>query len=207
MYSTYFKPFPQFETERLILRKVKKSDASDLYEYCKSPVSAKFADWYPHDDIGVTKQYISWLLAGVKKGQYMRWCIELKETGKVIGTCSFTAMDSNFKIAEIGYGILKEYWGRGFAAEAVSEIMEYGFCNIGLCRIYARIMKENTASVHLAQRLGMECEGFMRKAVWCKEKAHDIYYYAITDDEYKRKLEKEQKNGENSEFPSEPQHA
>jgi len=191
VYATYFKPFPRFETDRLILRKVRRSDALDLYEYCRSPISAKFAEWEPHENLSVTKQYISWLLNSAKRGEYMTWAIELKESGKVIGTCSFTSVDKEFKIAEIGYGILNEYWGNGYASEAVKAILEYGFCNIGFCRIFARIMKENTASVHLALSVGMECEGFMRKAVWCKGKAHDVYFYAITDDDYSRQLGEE----------------
>ncbi len=202
MYLKYFKPFPYIETERLILRKVKKSDAADLYEYCRSSISAKFADWAPHENLGVTKQYISWLLSSVRRGEYMTWVIEIKETGKVIGTCSFTSMDKSFRVAEIGYGIISSYWGKGFATEAVSAIMEYGFCTIGLCRIFARIMKENVRSIHLASRVGMECEGFMKKAVWCKEAPHDLYYYAITDDMYENIIQEaeEEVNGEDREL-------
>ncbi len=198
MYLKYFRPFPELSTERLILRKVQRIDAADLYEYCRSPISAKFADWNVHESLSVTKQYISWLLASVRKGEYMTWVIELKETGEVIGTCSFTNMDKDFRVAEIGYGIKSTAWGKGYASEAVEAVMNYGFCVIGLVRIFARIMKENSRSIHLASRVGMECEGFMKKAVWCKGAPHDLYYYAITDDMYEKRLrEREEANGEN----------
>ena len=192
MYTIYFKPFPTIETERLILRKVKKTDVSDLYEYCKSPISAKYADWEPHEDISVTKQYVAWLLNSEKHSKYFTWCIEEKESGKVIGTCSFTSMDKDFKIAEIGYGILNNYWGNGYATEAVGAIMDYGFCTVGLVRIFARIIKGNIASVKVAKKLNMECEGFLRKGAWCKGKGKDIYIYAITDDKYKKYLPEEE---------------
>ena len=191
MYTTYFKPFPTIETDRLILRKVKKNDAADLYEYCKSPISAKYADWEIHEDISVTKQYINWLLSSEKHGQYFTWCIEEKVSGKVIGTCSFTSIDREYKVAEIGYGILKNYWGNGYASEAVAAMMDYGFCRIGLCRIFARIMKGNINSVKLAKRLNMECEGYLRKGVWCNGSAKDLYLYAITDEDYLKNLPQE----------------
>ena len=195
MYAKYFRPFPSLETDRLILRKVKKSDVGDIYEYCRSPISAKFADWQPHESISVTKQYISWLLSSARKGEYMTWVIELKATGEVIGTCSFTNMDKDFRVAEIGYGIKNAFWGKGYASEAVRAVFDYGFCNIGLVRIFARIMKNNVRSVHLARSVGMECEGLMKKAVWCKGAPHDLYYYAITDDDYRIIIEEGKNNG------------
>ena len=39
--------------------------------------------------------------------------IEQKSTGNVIGTCSYVSFDDSYKVAEIGYSILRELWGRG----------------------------------------------------------------------------------------------
>ena len=186
MYSNFFNPFPIIETDRLILRKIKKSDAKDLYEYCSSPVSAKQSLWQPHEDIGVTRQYISWLLRSYKRGEYFTWGIELKETGKLIGTCSFTSVDKGYKIAEIGYGIMNSYWGNGYANEAVKAILDFGFCTVGFICINAKIMKENVPSVRLASAVGMECDGLLRNGVYCKGEAHDVYVFSMLDTDYKR---------------------
>ena len=104
-------------------------------------------------------------------------------------------MDKDFRVAEIGYGIKNAFWGKGYASEAVRAVFDYGFCNIGLVRIFARIMKNNVRSVHLARSVGMECEGLMKKAVWCKGAPHDLYYYAITDDDYRIIIEEGKNNG------------
>lgn len=189
MYSTYFKPFPVLETPRLILRKVKKKDTRDLFEYCNDPVSSRYSDWQPHEDVTVTKQFIKGLLSAVGHGEYFMWCIELKENGKVIGSVSLTDIDRHYKIAELGYGIQKAYWGNGYATEAAEALLEYLFCTVGVQRVFVRIVTENLSSVRLAVRLNMECDGLLRKGVCIDGNSHDVYVYAITDEDYKRLCE------------------
>ena len=191
MYSQFFKPFPIIETERLVLRKIKKSDVKDLYEYCSSEVSAKYSLWEPHENIGVTRQYISWLLRSEKRGEYFTWGIELKENSKLIGTVSLPSIDKYYKVAEIGYGIIDSYWGNGYASEAIKAIMEYGFCTVGFICINAKIMKENSASVRVASAVGMQCDGLLRNGVYCKDKAHDVYVFSMLDTDYQNLIEKE----------------
>ena len=192
MYTQFFKPFPTIETDRLILRKIKKSDAKDLYEYCSSEVSARYSLWEPHEDLGVTRQYISWLLRSEKRGEYFTWGIELKSSGKLIGTVSLPSIDKDYKVAEIGYGIIDSYWGNGYASEAIKAIMEYGFCTVGFICINAKIMKENSASVRVASAVGMQCDGLLRNGVYCKGKSHDVYVFSMLDTDYKEVLEKQE---------------
>jgi len=204
LYSTYFKPFPVLETERLILRKVQKKDCRDLFEYCSDPVSSRYSDWLPHEDRSVTKQFIKGLLSSVSEGEYFLWCIELKESGKVIGSISITEMDRHFKVAELGYGIQKAYWGKGYATEAAETVLEYLFCRVGVQRVFARISTANLASVRLALRLNMECDGLLRKGCYIQGKSHDVYIYAITDEDYKKSAEHEDDFGDTDSASAEP---
>lgn len=198
MYFKYFKPFPVLETERLVLRKLKKSDYSDLYEYCSDPISCRFSDWEIHSDENVTKQFIKGQLSLERRGEYFIWCIELKESSKVIGTVSITDIDRHFKVAELGYGIQKKYWGNGYATEAVEALVDYMFCTVGVQRLCARIVTSNLTSVRLATRLNMECDGLLRKGVYLKDKAHDVYVYSITDTDYVRILKSKEQASEES---------
>ncbi len=198
MYSTYFKPFPQIETNRLILRKIKKSDCRDLYEYCSDPISSRYSDWTPHEDITVTKQFIKSLLKSEHHGEYFMWCIQLKETGKMIGSVSITDIDRNFKVAELGYGVQKAYSGKGYATEAAEAVMEYLFCTVGVQRVFARIVTSNLPSVRLASRLNMECDGLLRKGIYLNDKSYDVYVYAITDDDYNKRIIEEKQEADNS---------
>ena len=184
MYSRYFKPFPTLETERLILRKLNKHDAEDLYEYCKSYKSARFSKWQPHESVAVTKSFINYSLNQAKRGEYFTWGIELKSTGKLIGTCSYNNVDNEYKIAEIGYGLTEAYHGNGYAKEAVEKILEYGFCTVGFIRMYAQVVKENISSINLLETIGFECEGLLKNGVYLKGTPADVFIFGITDSAY-----------------------
>ena len=54
MYNEYFVPYPVIETERLLIRMVRKSDAEDLYELCRRPETSRFSLWSPHENLKET---------------------------------------------------------------------------------------------------------------------------------------------------------
>lgn len=188
MYKEYFNPFPVLKTKRLVLRQLKKSDANDLFLYCHSPSSSMYGTWKNHETVSDTRKYISWLLKSRHRGEYFTFAIEVKDSKKVIGTCSLNDVDAFFKVAEMGYGITKEYWGKGYASEAVRAVMEYCFCTVGFQKLTARIMRENTRSLNLARAVGMNKEGFVKKGVYAFDGAKDVYIFGITDCEYSQIL-------------------
>lgn len=188
---------PIIKTERLILRGIQKQDAGDIFKYCADPASSKYAVWYPHESILETKTYIAWQAREIRRGGFMLWAIEMKNGGQVIGTCSLTRDKDNAKIAELGYGIRKEFQKNGYASEAVSAALNYAFCECGATRIFARVMAENEPSARLAKRVGMTLEGKLKKGIFCKGKSYDILLFAETDDEFfkKEKQQAEEEQG------------
>lgn len=183
-YKDCFVPFPTIKTQRLTLRKVERRDIKDLYEFCRYPESCEYSQWLPHKSIADTKSFVSWLLLSYKKHTGTVWAIVENVSGKVIGTCNFVSIDESYRIAEIGYCLSKDYWGKGIATEAVSALVSFGFTKIGLNRIQARIMVENARSIRVVQKLRMEYEGTLKKAVYFNSISHDIMIWAITDDKY-----------------------
>lgn len=183
-YKDYFVPFPTIKTPRLTLRKVERSDIKDLFEFCRYSESCEYSEWNPHKSIADTKSFVSWLLLSYKKHTCTVWAIVENTSKKVIGTCNFTSIDDSYKIAEIGYCLSKDYWGKGVATEAVSALISFGFRRIGLKRIQARIMVENTRSVRVVQKLGMEYEVTLKKAIYFNSKSQDIMVWAIIDNRY-----------------------
>ncbi len=184
MYSRYFEPFPTLTTKRLRLRKMCMADVPALYSLCKLPESARFVEWSAHQSISETRNYVRWVISGYQKQYSTTWVIEKMSEKKIIGTCSFLNIDQHFKIAEVGYCLLPEEWGNGYASEAVWALLWYGFREIGFARIQARVMAENTRSAAVLDRLGFEKEGCLKNGVYCKNKAIDIFIYGITDGMY-----------------------
>ncbi len=182
MYGEYFVPFPVIETERLIIRMVRRQDAKDLYELCRRPETSRFSLWHPHASLAETKDFISYQLSLYRKRQCMFFVVEEKETGRVMGTCSYVSMDSNYKIAEIGYSVLSDLWNKGYATEIAEALCGYAFDRIGVQRVFARILPQNTASRSVLLKVGFSYEGTEKKGFYFDGRVDDVEVYGITDD-------------------------
>lgn len=180
-----FSRMPVLETERLTLRAMQVSDAEDMYDYAKRPDVTRYLLWRPHTDIAYTRQYLTFLSRRYRIGMHYEWAIVLKESGHMIGTCGFANIDCPNNTAEIGYVLHPDHHGKGIVAEAALRVMRFGFSVLGLHRIEARFMKENTPSEQVMKKLGMHFEGIRREAMLVKGLYRDIGIYAILANEFR----------------------
>ena len=177
-----FKTIPVMETERLRLRKILPSDYKDMYEYSCSDRVTRYLAWNKHPCLEYTKQYIEYLQGRYKIGDFFDWAIELKDIGKMIGTCGFTRFDFTNNSAEIGYVLNECYWGNQYCKEAVSKIIEFGFSELHLKRIEAHYIKENIQSSRVMEKCGMAFEGVLRSYAYIKDKYRDVGVYSIINE-------------------------
>lgn len=178
-----FSKMPIIETERLILRPMRTSDAFDMYEYASREDVTKYLLWSPHTSVGYTRDYLAYIESRYAACDFYDWAVTLKESGKMIGTVGFTKIDAPNKCAEIGYVLNPEYHRRGFGYEASKRIVEFGFSELSLHRIEARFMQGNTASLCLMQKLGMTFEGYHRDSLFVKGEYRTIGICAIFENE------------------------
>ena len=73
-------------TERLILRAPSFLDVNDVFDFCSDPASSKYADWYPHNNKGETREYIAWLKRRSGEKNYT-WVIECREDVSLDAIC------------------------------------------------------------------------------------------------------------------------
>ena len=81
-------------------------------------------------------------------------------------------------IGEVGYFVAREYWGKGIAPEAVALIEAIGFDRLGLERIELVTLKNNRASIRVAQKCGYRKEGIQRHKQLHKGRFYDCYLFA-----------------------------
>ena len=184
MVADYFSENLRFETERLIIRKVRTSDASDMYEYSCREETCRHLLWDKHPFYSYTLELTKHLQREYAQGRYFDLAIELKEKRKMIGTVGFTQVDEKNFCCEIGYVISPDYWGMGIAAEAVSVLLNFAFCELKMKRAEAKYMVENTASRRVMEKCGMTFEGVQRSKLFVKEKFRDIGICSILSSEY-----------------------
>jgi ribosomal-protein-alanine N-acetyltransferase len=91
---------------------------------------------------------------------YGLWATIYKPTGEFIGRCGLYHWDfEEGPEVEVGYMIAKAYWNRGLATEAARACRDYGFQHLDVPRIISLIRPENTASVRVALKNGMQVAG------------------------------------------------
>ena len=107
----------------------------------------------------VADQVLEKLIDIAKKDGYGWAAICLKSTGQPIGFAGLSKVnfEAGFTPAtEIGWRIMSDHWRKGYALEAASALIRHGFDDLGLAEIVAFAVKDNTPSIALMQRLGMQ---------------------------------------------------
>ncbi len=173
---------PTLRTERLCLRRLWRTDLEDVFAYSSDPEVPKYLLWSPHRNLTDTKHYLAEVDRKYKRGEFYDWGIEYG--GHIIGTVGFSRLSVRDSTGELGYVIHSKHWRQGIATEAVKRVIKYGFETLGLNRIEARFLPENTGSRRVAESCGLTVEGTLREAICIKGRYADISIAAITADEY-----------------------
>lgn len=150
-------------------------DAKDMFLYASNREVTKYVTWKTHNSLSDTTDFIKTFIPEYA----VPWGIELKESGRFIGTVHFVWWHTEHKSAEIGYVLSKDYWGRGLITEVARAVISYGFENMDLVRIQARCFLENKGSEIVMKKLGMSFEGINRKVMYVKGEHKDLKIYSI----------------------------
>ncbi|MBD0325723.1 MAG: GNAT family N-acetyltransferase [Pyrinomonadaceae bacterium] len=177
-----------FETQRLRLRRFKDDDYARFLSYRNDPEIARYQSWESCSALEAARfiEQQKSLPLGVT-GQWFQFAIELKETCELIGDCAFRVSEADTQQAEIGVTIARSFQKRGYGAEAVARLLDYGFVESSLHRIFAITDCENLSSVALLERLGMRREAHFIQNIWFKGKWGDEFLYAMLRDEWTMK--------------------
>ena len=177
--------FPDLETERLFLRQLIECDTEDWHKNLSDFDVAGLIGMNPLEKIEDTKDIIASFTKRYEKDSGMAWAIILKETGAFIGTVSIESIDRHNFSGEIGYDLLKEYWGQGYMTESLRPVIEYAFTNYELNRIEAHTAAINKASRSLLERLGFSLDGISRESSFFRGEFRDGCLYSLLRREWK----------------------
>jgi ribosomal-protein-alanine N-acetyltransferase len=121
----------------------------------------------------------------LKAGGGIVWAVELVARETVVGLVGFHEWDRYHHRAEAGYGLARAYWGQRIASEALRAMLQFGFDDMDLNRVFARTIADNHESVRLLERLGFRREGTQRSHSFEDDgKFHDSAIYGLLADEF-----------------------
>ena len=146
------------ETLRCRLRQMNEDDADFAFELNNDPEVIQYTGDGPFSSPDEARDFLKEYRSVYIRNGYGRWGVEDKATGQLIGWCGLKFHPEE-NVTDIGYRFLRSAWGKGFATETASAVMQYGFNDLGLNRIIAHARKENTASLRVLEKLGMKIIG------------------------------------------------
>lgn len=173
------------ETERLILRPWRESDAAALFKYAGDPDVGPIAGWPPHRSVEDSLEVIRTVFAAPEV-----YAVVLKDTGEPVGSCGIMFSDGLHSAdmqrgeAEIGYWIGKPYWGRGFIPEAVRVLLSRSFNDLALDAVWCGYYDGNAKSKRVCEKCGFRYHHTNSDIISPLSDRRTEHFYIMTKDEY-----------------------
>lgn len=143
------------ETERLVLRDWRDSDYAPWAAMNADPeVRQYLGPLLTPDEAAASIRYFQ---ESLHRNGFGFWAVEVRGTGKFIGFTGLDEVDEGmpFTGIEAGWRLARTDWGHGYASEAASAVLRYGFGELGLAEILAVTTATNTRSQAVMRRIGM----------------------------------------------------
>ncbi len=168
MLTINFTPFPNLETERLLLRRANLDDVNEIFVMRSNPQTMQYI---PRPIAKTTQDAIdniAMMDVKIESNEGINWAITLKGSPKLIGVIGHFRIKPEHYRAEIGYILLPEYSGKGIVSEAIKAVVHYGFDILKLHSIEAIIDPKNVASEKVLQK-----NGFVKEAHFLENEYYD----------------------------------
>lgn len=141
------------ETTRLILREMTPEDAQGAYDLNSDPEVIQYTGDKSFETVEEARIFLT-NYDHYRKYGFGRWAVIRKEDNAFLGWCGLKYTPEKDEY-DIGFRFFKKYWNKGYATEAATACLEKGFNEFNMQVIVGRAMKDNTASIHVLQKIGL----------------------------------------------------
>jgi [ribosomal protein S5]-alanine N-acetyltransferase len=141
------------ETDRLTLRPLVSTDVEAVASYSMKPEFIRFLP-LPPQTMESAAQFVEQAVANGQpdpKGDWL-FAIQIREEPRLLGTIRIGVRSAEHRQGDLGYAVHPDHWGKGFATEALRRILEFGFENLSLERIWATADVRNVASWRVMEK-------------------------------------------------------
>lgn len=168
-------------TRRLQISPVTRNDLVDIHELHSLPEIDRYNTLGIPEDISETRQILTDWIAKQKTENCKQFTfkIELAQPHAFLGLIGLKLKTEKFKSGEIWYKLHSNFWNKGYATEALSALIKFGFNDLRLHRIEAGCAVENTSSIRVLEKVGMTREGRKRQVLPLISGWSDNFEYAI----------------------------
>ena len=179
MLCPHFSPFPELQTERLLLRRMTTNDAEEILFLRSSDDVMKYIDRERTMSVEDAKIFLEKIDASIDSNNGIMWGITLKEKPvSLIGNIGYWRLVKEHYRAEVGYMLHPSFWKKSIMKEALLKIIDFGFDEMNLHSIEANINPGNAASAMLLESAGFIKEAYFKEDFFFNGAFHDTIIYS-----------------------------
>lgn len=178
--STFlFLPFPNLESERLVLRQITPNDVNEIFALRSNPETMKYIPRPLVTTIDQAMEHIKMIQDKIVSSEGLNWAITEKGNPKMIGIIGHYRIRWEHFRSEIGYMLLPEYQGKGIITEAIQLMIRFGFDDMKMHSLEAIIDPANLASAKVLEKNGFIKEAHLKENEFYEGKFLDTVIYSI----------------------------
>ena len=172
----------KLETERLILRELEDTDFERMFLLDSDPEVMKYLG-DPVITQEESKEVIKMIQKQYEENGVGRLAVVEKESGLLIGWCGLKLLkqpiNGYVNTLDLGYRLIPEFWGKGYAQEAARAALDYGFNELKSDTIYAYLDSGNTGSKYVLGKLG-----FVKTSEFTDDSDIECFWYELKREDY-----------------------
>ena len=158
------------ETERLILREMLPEDEKGMFELDSDPEVHRYLGNNPVKSIDQVRNIINSVRLQYKENGIGRWAVIEKASNEFIGWTGLRLIKEEINhhkdFYDVGYRLIRRYWGKGYATETAIASLQYGFKEMNLTVIYAMADINNKGSNNVLRKSGLQLiESFLYEGI------------------------------------------
>lgn len=146
------------ETDRLILREIIPSDEEGLFKLDSDPEVHRYLGGKPINTLKEARIIIDFIRSQYSEYGIGRWAVVEKHSDTFIGWAGFKWITENVNnhihYYDLGFRLIRKYWGKGYATEAAAGSLNYGFNQLDSDQIFAITHVNNRASGKVLEKVG-----------------------------------------------------
>lgn len=146
----------RLQTERLVIRPFQRSDKDAFVQFMTNPAATRFLAFSEeHKTKEGAEAMLNWVIQSYSSNNpVFALCIADRETDNFVGSCGLSPLEEAGD-TECYYSLDPNYWKRGYAAEAMSALLDHAFKSMNLDTVVALTHPDNIPARRLAERLGL----------------------------------------------------
>lgn len=169
---------PKIETERLILRRYKETDIDAIYDIItdkRLSTYIKFPELTKEQELECIKEWIK----EADDSKYERWVIERKKDNAIVGNIDVNTVVKKHNYCNVGYTIRYDYWGNGYAAEALEAVSNHLLEESGYYLVECSCNELNKQSSRVMEKAGFKKDGYIANRRLNKDGTYSgVEYYS-----------------------------